>query len=58
MLAYQIEQIKGSHAQGVGNNPQSIVRRIGLSILYPAEIRLVEATLLPELDLAQSYLLP
>lgn len=58
LLPYPIKQLEHRHAKAVGNDFQSIDRRIGLTVLYPAQVGLIEAALLTKFDLAQSYVLP
>ena len=48
-----IEYLEDGDAQCVGDHLHSIDRGIGLPPLNPAQVGLVEATALPELDLAQ-----
>jgi len=47
-----LEQVKDSQPKCIGDDFQSIDRRVRIAILNPAEIRLIEAALLPKLHLA------
>ena len=52
MITHPVEQIEDRHAKTVGNDLDGVDCGIRLTSLYPAQVGLIEAALLTELDLA------
>lgn len=56
-LLHLVEQLEHSQTKRVGYDFNGVQRRVGVPVLDPAQVGLIEATLFTELDLAHASLL-
>jgi len=54
-LPNPIEQLEHGQPERIGDHLKGIDRRVGLSVLYPAQVGLIEAALLAKLDLTETH---